>query len=163
MSLPNKFIRMFIRRIFLAAEMVILLLNNQGVARDTDDILDPPRIMGFPGNQPMTRVDRPFEVLTSVSNPAKTTVNLTATLKLPEGVRSNGNAAQQIKFSPDEKVTLRWILTARKTLYGELLLHVSVSHGIPAVGRLPVRFLPKIKLTIGSCIPEPLPIKKTVN
>jgi len=147
-------------KILLITGLVVLLFQNQGIAQKTNESINPPKIIEFLGDQPMTRVGRPFIVLATVSNPATIPVNLTATLKLPEGFRLEGKAERPIKLSPNEKITLRWTLFGDKPVYEELLLEVSDKLDILAAARLPVRFLPPMDKTKPAYIPDPQPVKK---
>ena len=136
------------------------MVSINGFAQQSTYSDTPPRILEFIGNQPMTRVGRPYEVLTTISNPAKIAVQVTATLKLPEGMRLEGVAARQISLLPDEKITLRWTLIGEKPLMGEVLLEVSDKLDLLAAVRLPVRFLPKMEKSKVNYIPEPQPLKR---
>jgi len=163
MNTISHFNRFSFEKIFLIAGLVVMLFHNQGASQNMNELVTPPRILEFLGNQPMTRVGRPFEVLTTISNPAKIVINVTATLKLPEGIYLEGEAAHQIKLSPEEKVTLRWTIFGDNPIYGELLLEVSDKLDILAASRLPVRFLPKMEISKVSYIPDPQPIKKNTE
>ena len=137
-----------VNKVILYFGLWLCLVSLNGLAQQSMDSDSPPRIVEFIGNQPMTRVGRPFEVLGVISNPAKIAINLTATLKLPEGIHLEGMTVRSVKLSPDEKVTLRWNLFSDKPQYTEILLEVSNKLDILAASRLPVRFLPKMeKLT----------------
>ncbi len=148
-----------IKKIFLITGLVVFFLQNQVSAQKSIEAVDPPKILEFLGDQPMTRVGRPFVVLASISNPAKVSINVTATLKLPEGIHLEGEAGRLIKLSPDEKITLRWTIFGDKPLYEELLLEVTDKLDMLAAGRLPVRFLPKLQQTKLAYIPKPEPVK----
>lgn len=152
--------RIDLKKIFLIAGLVVCFLQNQGFAQKADEFIEPPKILEFLGDQPMTRVGRPFVVLATISNPATVSINLTATLKLAEGFRLEGKAERPIKLSPNEKITLRWTLFGDKPLYSELLLEVSDKLDVLAAARLPVRFLPQMEKTKAAYIPEPKPVKK---
>ena len=65
---------------------------------------------------------------------------------------------------PKKQASFRWTLYGTKPLYEELLLKISNQGVVITVGRLPIRFLPKIKKTDANYIPEPLvPVKKNKN
>jgi len=127
------------------------------------EFTDPPRILEFLGNQPMTRAGRPFTVLATISNPAPVPIRDSATLRLPEGIHVKGDAVRPIQLAANETVTLRWTLLADKPVYGELLLEINNRRDVLAVGRLPVRFLPQLKRTEAAYIPEPVPLKKNTR
>lgn len=155
-----EFPKVFLKKIFLIAGLVVLFLSNQVSAQNTIEAVYPPKILEFIGDQPMTRVGRPFVVLASISNPATVPVNVSVSLKLPEGMHHEGEAVRQIKISSNGKVTLRWTIFSDKPLYEELLLEVSDKLNILAAGRFPVRFLPKMGNSILDYLPEPKPVKK---
>ena len=146
-------------KIFLITVLVVLVSQNQGFAQKVSELIDPPKIVEFLGDQPMTRVGRPFVVLASISNPAKVAVNATATLKLPEGFHLKGAADRPIKLSPNEKITLRWTIFGDKPIYSEVALEVTNKLAILAAARLPVRFLPQMEITKAAYIPDPKPVK----
>jgi hypothetical protein len=148
------------KKIWLITGLVMFLFHSPASAQKSIEAVDPPKILEFLGDQPMTRVGRPFEVLASISNPAKVTIHATVTLKLPEGIRLEGEAARSINLSPEEKITLRWTIFGDRPLYEELSLEVSDKQAILAAARFPVRFLPEIEKTKAAYIPEPLPVKK---
>jgi len=125
----------------------------------TIDVANPPRIVEFLGDQPMTRVGRPFVVLTSISNPAEKAVNFIARLRTPEGIRLEGPEERLIALDPKEKVTLRWKLIAKKPLYEEVQLEVVEGDAVFAAGSLPLRFLPALKKVKLAYIPEPDPVR----
>src|ERR1035437_8463341 len=112
-------ISMKLFRVFLIAGFGVLFLQNQVFAQKTIGLTDPPKILEFLGNQPMTRVGRPFVVLASISNPATVPIDATATLKLPDGMHLEGESARPIKLASNEKVTLQWTLLGDKPVYGE--------------------------------------------
>lgn len=152
--------RIDFNKIFLIAGLLVLFFQNQGIAQKAIDSTNPPKIIEFLGDQPMTRVGRPFIVLASISNPASTAIDVMATLKLPQGFRLDGKAERQIKLSPNDKLTLRWTIFGDKPMYGELLLEVTDKSDILAAARLPVRFLPQMEKIKAAYIPEPKPVKK---
>lgn len=152
--------RVGIKILFLITGLIVFFLQNQVSAQQTIEPTDPPRILEFLANQPMTRVGRPFEILASISNPAKVAIHATATLKLQEGMRLEGEAAKPIKLSPGEKITLRWTIFGEKPLYEELVLEVSDKQAILAAARFPVRFLPEMEETKLAYIPDVTPVKK---
>ena len=80
----EKNLKIIRRQLYLIAGIVVFLLQNQVSAQKLTDVVNPPRILEFLGDQPMTRVGRPFVVLASVSNPATTPVNISVTLKMLE-------------------------------------------------------------------------------
>jgi hypothetical protein len=160
MNTINSFYRISFEKLLLIIGLLVLTTLNQGVAQDINKFFDPPKILEFLGNQPMTRVGRPFEVLASISNPAKVAIQVTATLKLAEGMHLEGKAAHPIKLSPGEKITLRWTLFGDKPLYEELLLEVSDKQAILAAARFPVRFLPEMEKTKLAYMPDITPVKK---
>ncbi len=160
MNHPNEFYRIFSRKSSLIAGFLFMFFFNQGVAQNLNNIVDPPKIIEFLGNQPMTRVGRPFEVLATISNPANSAINVKATLKLAEGIRLEGTTVRSVKLSSNEKVTLRWTLFGDKPQYTEVLLEVSNQLDILAASRFPVRFLPKMEKSKVKYIPEPQLLKK---
>ncbi len=149
-----------IKVIFLITGLIVFFIQDQVFAQTRTESTDPPKILEFLGNQPMTRVGRPFEVLASISNPAKVAIKVTATLKLPEGIRLEGEAARPINLSPGEKITLRWTIFGDKPLYEELSLEVLDKQAILAAARFPVRFLPEMEETKPAYIPDVTPVKK---
>jgi len=150
-----------IKKIFLLAVLVVLFFQNPGFAQKASELIDPPKIVEFLGDQPITRVGRPFVVLATITNPATTAIDVMSTLKLPEGFHLNGKADRRIKLSANEKLTLRWTIFGDKPVYGELLLELSDKSAILSAARLPVRFLPQIEKVTAAYIPEPmLPAKK---
>jgi hypothetical protein len=155
--------RVGIKILFLITGLIVFFLQNRVSAQQTVESADPPKILEFLGNQPMTRVGRPFEVLASVSNPAKDAIHVTATLKWPEGMHLEGEAARPINLSPGEKITLRWTIFGEKPLYEELVLEVSDKQAILAAARFPVRFLPEMEETKLAYIPDVTPVKKNSN
>lgn len=64
------------------------ILPLPGSARTLLDGENPPRIIEFMGDQPLTRVGRPFVVVATIFNPANVTAQFMVNLQLPEGVRS---------------------------------------------------------------------------
>ena len=150
-------------RNFLTAGLLVMFLQCGAFAQKAMEVTDPPRILEFLGDQPMTRVGRPFTVLATISNPAPVPINDTATLRLPEGIHFKGEAVRPIQLASNETVTLRWTLLADKPVYGELLLEINNQRDVLAVGRLPVRFLPQLKKTEAAYLPEPVPLKKNTR
>ena len=146
---------------FLFLGLVLFFLQNQGFAQKTIDAENPPKIVEFLGDQPMTRVGRPFVVLASIVNPAEITGNFTVTLKLPEGIRSIDKAERHLTLTSNESITLRWTLFADKPVYEELVLEITNKLDVLAAGRLPVRFLPEMGIKNLAYIPKPVaPVKK---
>lgn len=115
----------------------------------------PPRIEEFLGTQPMTRVDRTFTVLASISNPGASGVTVTANLLCPEHITVTDPAARQIVLGPKEKKTITWKLSADKPLYEQVKLEISKGKAVLAAAALPVRFLPALKQQKLSYIPPP--------
>ena len=142
-------------KLFLTAGIIVLFSQNQAFAQNTIDAINPPKIIEFLADQPMTRVGRPFVVLATITNPSEVTVNVKASLIVPEGVHIKGKADHQIKLNPDGKITLRWTIIGDKPLYKEVRLEVSNNGDVLAAGRLPVRFLPELDKTKTDYIPEP--------
>lgn len=140
--------------------LFLTLITLSGFTQPTTDAAHPPRILEFLGNQPMTRVGRPFVVLATISNPSNAPINVMATIKVPEDFRVEGDASRQIKLMEEEKVTLQWTIFGKKPVYRELLLEISQGDAVLAAGRLPVRFLPDKEQTKLSYIPNPKPISK---
>jgi hypothetical protein len=139
--------------------ILIMILHIQGYAQKRIDDKASPRILEFLGDQPMTRVGRPFVVLASVANPATITRNFTVTLSLPEGISCENNN-RELKLASNENAVLRWTVYADKPLYEELVLEISKNNEVLTVGRLPVRFLPAMEKTEISYIPKPIAAKK---
>lgn len=119
-----------------------------------------PQIIEFLGDQPLTRVGRPFVVLTTISNPASFTKDVVIKLGLPDGLRCVDNTERKIKLAANEKMSLRWTIYADKPLYAELVLEITEKDILVTVGRLPVRFLSAMEKTEISYIPRPVPVKK---
>ena len=153
-------INRIVKKGLLGIGLWLCLLSLNGFAQQTPITDSPPRILEFIGNQPMTRIGRPFEVLAVISNPGNIAVNVTVTLKLPEGIHIDGEAAHQVMLSPSGKITLRWTLLGDKPQYNEVVLEVSNKLDILAASRLPVRFLPKMEKFKAGYIPNPQPLKK---
>ncbi|MHB8971208.1 MAG: LamG-like jellyroll fold domain-containing protein [Pirellulaceae bacterium] len=122
----------------------------------------PPRIVEFLGDQPMTRVGRPYVVLACIGNPSHETTNVVVRLVVPEGVRQEGPAERALALAPNEEVTLRWTLIADKPLQEEVVLEVANGSAILAADRLPVRFLPALEQTSPAYIPDPQPVKTSL-
>lgn len=153
-----------IKKIFIIVGLALLLPQTQGHAQKANYGISPPKIIEFLGDQPMTRVGRPFVVLATISNPASFSIDAIITLELPKGVSCNDRTEYQIKLMPKKQASFRWTLYGTKPLYEELLLKISNQGVVITVGRLPIRFLPKIKKTDANYIPEPLvPVKKNKN
>lgn len=152
-----------VNRVLLFISFWLGMLSLDGFAQPSMYSDPPPRIVEFLGNQPMTRVGRPFEVLSTISNPAKITINVTATLKIPVGIHLKGEAVRLIKLASEQKVTLRWILFGDQPLYSELILEVSDKLDVLAASILPVRFLPKMEKLKVAYLPEPQPLKKNTK
>lgn len=146
--------------IFVAVGLCLCLWSVKGHCQDVAGDNIPPRIVQFLGDQAMTRVGRPFTVLTSVSNPSKNTANVVGKLMPCDGIRINGAAERAIKLAPGEEVTLRWRLMADKPLFEELKFELSKGDDVLAAARLPIRFLPAMQQTKLDYIPEPRPIPK---
>jgi hypothetical protein len=125
------------------------------------DGANPPRIVEFIGDQPMTRVDRPFVMVATIHNPAKMAARFTAKLKLPDDVRVK-EGERLITLAANEKTVLRWTITASEPLYDEVKLLLTQGQAVLAARSVPVRFLPALKQTKPAYIPEPktLPGKK---
>jgi len=152
---------MNIKRIFLFLGLAFLFYPYLGNAQKLFDAENPPKIVEFLGDHPLTRVSRPFVVLATIKNPSESNINVMATLKLPEGIRCEDKTECQIKLSSNEKITLRWTLIADKPLYEELVLEIKNKQDILSVGRLPVRFLPAQQKADLAYIPKPVtPLKK---
>jgi len=115
----------------------------------------PPRIVEFLGKQPMTRVDRPFTILASISNPANVTVKFTATLVPPEHIHVVDPMARQITLAPNEKKTVTWKVSADKPLYEQVRLEITQGSSVFATAALPVRFLPAQQIRKLPYIPKP--------
>jgi hypothetical protein len=152
-----------IKNIFLIYGFLIPFILNQVYAQRSINPLMPPIIIEFFGDQPMTRVERPFIVLATIKNPADRNIDVKATLKLPEEIDCKDKAERQIKLSSNEKIVIRWTLIANKPLYEELVLEITDKNKILTVGRLPVRFLPAMEKTEISYIPKPIPVKRGNN
>src|SRR6185312_335391 len=157
MSWVNKII---IKKAYIFIILCIWLLPLKGHTQQTYDMEVPPRIMEFLGDQPMTRVGRPFVVLASISNPAKDTVNFLIRLRTPGSIRIDSPSKRSIRLAPNEKVTIRWKIVADKPLYEELQLEVIQGKAVLAAAKLPVRFLPAMQQTKLAYIPKPHPINK---
>ncbi len=132
------------------------VLPLSAAAQNLLDGENPPRIIEFMGDQPMTRVGRPFVVLATIFNPAKVTAQFMVNLQLPEGVRSQ-HGERSLTLAPNEQTTVRWTLMANKPMYKDVQLWLSDGAAVLAARRLPVRFLPALKQTSPSYIPEPAP------
>ncbi|MGV8096845.1 MAG: glycoside hydrolase family 99-like domain-containing protein [Mangrovibacterium sp.] len=151
-------IRLALMFIFIASFFPL-----QGCSKNSDEAGDPPQIVEFMGDQPMTRIGRPFVVLASVSNPANSPSEFSVNLKLPDGIHAQGNTEYNIELSANGKSTLRWTLIADKPFYGELLLEVSNHGDILTTEKLPVRFLPAKETVNSDYIPDPVPVIKNSN
>ncbi|MEN8193517.1 MAG: glycoside hydrolase family 99-like domain-containing protein [Bacteroidota bacterium] len=149
-----------LRYIFYINVFILSLFQHTVFAQQASIVDTPPIIVEFIGNQPMTRVGRPFVIITSIRNPASVDANVMVSLKLPEGIRSDENTVCQIKLAASESTTLRWTLIADNPIYEELVLEITNKNMLLTVGRLPIRFLPAMEKKENLYIPKPISTKK---
>ena len=143
--------------------LVVLFSQIQVNAQSKIDVVNPPKIIEFLADQPMTRVGRPFVVLATLTNPSEVAVNAKASLIVPEGIRCKGTADHIIDLLPNDTVSLRWTILGDKPIYKELILEITNEGDVHAAGRLPVRFLPELDISKLDYIPEPKSVKKNSN
>jgi len=145
-------------RLFSPIEVaLIILLVTSTLA--LSDLVNPPRIVEFLGDQPMTRAGRPFKLLACIANPGGETLAVKVRLQLPEGIATKEPVELPVELAPDEEVTLRWTLEAEKPLYSEVLLEVVQEKAVLAAQRLAVRFLPPLEKRKADYVPAPRPAK----
>lgn len=147
-------------KLILAAGIIVLFSQHQAFTQESIDAVNPPKIVEFLADQPMTRAGRPFVLLATISNTAKGPVELNASLIVPEGIHIEGDVSRKIKLKPDDKISIRWTIIGEKPLYKEVILVVSNKGDVLAARRLPLRFLPELEITEADYIPEPVPIRK---
>jgi hypothetical protein len=136
----------------------------QGFSKNKNFKESPPTIIEFLGDQPMTRINRPFVVLTTVKNTENYSDNFSINLKLPQGVYSKGNVKHIIPLSANETKTIRWTLFSNKELYDNLILEVTNKHKLVTSRILPIRFLSKKENKKNTTyIPQPVHVKKDNN
>lgn len=145
---------------FLIIGLALFFLQDCVYAQKETNTVTPVRIVELMADQPVTRAGRPFVILASILNPAAIPVHVTALLKLPDGLSCEGHAGRRLKLSSNEKITLRWTITANKAMYEELILEIGTKGEIIAAGRLPVRFLPAMDKADPAYIPRPVPPAK---
>ena len=138
--------------------MIAVMLSSNVLGQTHLDAENPPKIIELIGDQPMTRVGRPFVVLATIENPSQATAQFKVHLNLPRPIEMIKNNARELSLAPGEKRTLRWTITAQNPLYEEVRIILTDGSAIVASQSLPVRFLPAMKRTNPPYIPEPKPV-----
>ncbi len=83
---------------------ILVLLATLVALPTLGDTRTPPRIVEFLGDQPMTRVGRPFVMLACLANPADVPVSVVARLVVPEGVQVEDGAERPLTLQPSEEI-----------------------------------------------------------
>jgi Concanavalin A-like lectin/glucanases superfamily/Glycosyltransferase WbsX len=120
------------------------------------------RILSFVCPRPLTRAHRRADVQAMVRNEGEAPAEVRIALRLPEGVRVVGSAAEKTaRLDPAEEADLHWQVTADEPVYADVRLDVQSGGATVAEASFPIRFLPAMEVRKGY-IPEPKPIETSV-
>lgn len=144
--------------LFVRYFVVVVLAVAGYVPRTLAEDFVPLVIRSFLPEKPLSRAQRPANVVVTVENAGETPLDVTLKLVVPEGIACETEAALTLNVEDASAAQATWRIVAREA--GEYSLRLETQVGSTIISRsLDMRFLPPLEQRTLPYIPDPEPVQ----